>query len=88
MKPVAKTTAEEADLVEKSLNARGLQCPLPILKTKRALRSVSIGGLLEVMATDPGSPDDFVAFCESTGNELIESRAIGDGFRFVIRRLS
>ncbi len=74
------------DTIDKSLDARGLQCPLPILKTKRALNGVPDGGVLEILATDPGSPDDFEAFCESTGHELIESSRTDDGFRFLIRR--
>ncbi|MGI9524356.1 MAG: sulfurtransferase TusA family protein [Hyphomicrobiaceae bacterium] len=75
-------------MVDKTLDVRGLQCPLPILKTKRALASVGVGGLLEVLTTDPGSPDDFVAFCESTGNQLVaQSRSGQDEFRFIIRRI-
>ncbi len=74
-------------MVDKTLDATGLKCPLPILKTKRALDQVPDGGLLEVRATDPGSPDDFVAFCESTGNELVSSEETNGCFRFVIRRL-
>ncbi|MEM6495094.1 MAG: sulfurtransferase TusA family protein [Pseudomonadota bacterium] len=75
-------------MVDKTLDATNLQCPIPILKSKRALAEVPIGGFLEVLATDPGSPDDFVAFCESTGNELISSEAMENSvFRFVIKRL-
>ena len=75
-------------MVDKTLDATNLQCPIPILKSKRALGDVPVGGILEVLATDPGSPDDFVAFCESTGNELIASETRDDAvYRFLIKRL-
>lgn len=74
-------------MADRTLDARNLNCPLPILKSKRAMADVPIGGTLEVLATDPGSPDDFVAFCESTGNQLLEQGTTDDGaFRFLIRR--
>mgnify|MGYP001819585046 CR=1 FL=1 len=74
-------------MADKSLDARNLNCPLPILKTKRALDGVEIGGTLEVLATDPGSPDDFVAFADSTGHTLLEQSSDAAGvFRFVLRR--
>jgi tRNA 2-thiouridine synthesizing protein A len=74
-------------MADKTLDARNLNCPIPILKTKRAMDSIAIGGTLEVFATDPGSPDDFVAFAESTGNSLIEQSLDDNGvFRFVLRR--
>ena len=74
-------------MADKVLDARNLSCPLPILKTKRALGGVSIGGTLEVLATDPGSLDDFVAFAESTGNTLMEHSKDETGvFRFLLRR--
>ena len=74
-------------MADKVLDARHLNCPIPILKTKRALDGVEPGGTLEVLATDPGSPDDFEAFAESTGNTLLEQSEIGEGvFRFVLRR--
>ena len=74
---------------DKSLDARNLNCPLPILKAKRALSDVPHGGILEVLATDPGSPDDFVAFCDSTGNELVaQSCDEGGVYRFLIKRTS
>ena len=81
---LAKSTTDMADKV---LDARNFDCPIPILKTKRALGDVEIGGTLEVLATDPGSPDDFVAFAESTGNTLLEQNEDGaGGFRFLLRR--
>jgi tRNA 2-thiouridine synthesizing protein A len=69
------------------LDAKGLNCPLPILKAKKALQSVPAGGLLEIYATDPGSVKDFEAFCRSTGNELVTSSQEGNVFKFVIKRL-
>jgi len=69
------------------LDAKGLNCPLPILKAKKALQGVPVGGLLEVYATDPGAVKDFEAFCRSTGNELVTSIQEGNVFKFVIKRL-
>lgn len=68
------------------LDVKGLNCPLPILKARKALQTVAVGGLLEVHATDPGAVKDFQAFCRSTRNELVESSQEGEVFRFVIRR--
>jgi len=69
------------------LDVKGLNCPLPILKAKKALQGVPVGGLLEVYATDPGAVKDFEAFCRSTGNELVTSIQEGNVFKFVIKRL-
>ena len=68
------------------LDAKGLNCPLPILKAKKALKDVPIGGTLEVFATDPGSVADFQAFCRATGNELVESTQDKDVYRYLIKR--
>lgn len=68
------------------LDARGLLCPMPILKAKRALRALAPGETLSIAATDPAAPKDFVAFCAATGDALIESTTVGDEFHFVIRR--
>ncbi len=75
-------------MADKVLDAKGLNCPLPILKAKKALKEVPTGGTLEVLATDPGSVADFQAFCRSTGNELVESGEIGNVYRFVIKRIA
>jgi tRNA 2-thiouridine synthesizing protein A len=70
------------------LDAKGLNCPLPILKAKKALQGVPTGELLEVLATDPGAVKDFEAFCRQTGNELVSSvQEDGKVFKFVIKRL-
>jgi tRNA 2-thiouridine synthesizing protein A len=71
-----------ADLI---LDAKGLNCPLPILRAKKALNSLPSGATLEVQATDPGAVKDFEAFCRTTGNELLESRMDGSTYVFLIR---
>lgn len=68
------------------LDAKGLNCPLPILKARKALKDVGAGETLEILSTDPGSVSDFQAFCRQTGNELIESSNDDSVFRFVIKR--
>lgn len=69
-----------------TLDAKGLNCPLPILKAKKALGTLAAGATLEVLATDPGAVADFAAFCRTTGNEMVESGQDGKVFRFVIRK--
>ncbi|HSQ03001.1 MAG TPA: sulfurtransferase TusA family protein [Burkholderiales bacterium] len=68
------------------LDAKGLNCPLPILKTRKALNGISQGEILEVLATDPGSVKDIESFCRQTGNQLVSSTQDGDVFKFVIKR--
>ena len=68
------------------LDARGLKCPLPVLKARRALQGVAPGGLLRVLATDPGAVKDFAHFCETTGCELVESSREGEVLRFLLRK--
>lgn len=72
-------------MADHTLDAKGLNCPLPILKAKKALKEVPSGGILEVLATDPGAVKDFEAFCRSTGNELVESRTEGNTYIFLIK---
>lgn len=67
------------------LDAKGLNCPLPILKAKKALKGIPEGEILEVLATDPGSVADFAAFCRQTGNELVETKTEGDVYHFMIK---
>ena len=69
-----------------SLDARGMNCPLPILRTKKALTNLGTGETLAVISTDPGSVKDMQAFCKQTGNELISSSANQGEFEFLIRR--
>jgi TusA-related sulfurtransferase len=71
---------------QKELDTRGLNCPLPILKAKKALAELSSGQVLKVVATDPGSVRDFQAFARQTGNELVEQTTVGDEFIHFLRR--
>ncbi len=73
-------------MTEHVLNAEGLNCPLPILKAKKALKSVPQGEILEVRSTDPGSVADFAAFCNQTGNELLSTSTEGKIYKFQIKR--
>ena len=68
------------------LDAKGLNCPLPILKAKKALKSLQGGQTLEVLSTDPGSVADFAAFCRTTGNELVEETEEGGVWTYLIRK--
>lgn len=68
------------------LDTRGLNCPLPILKAKKALAGMASGEVLKVVATDPGSMRDFQAFARQTGNELLEQSRQGDEFIHCLRR--
>ena len=70
----------------KELDTRGLNCPLPILKAKKALSDMVSGELLRVVSTDPGSTRDFQAFARQTGNELVEQSSAGSEFVHVLRR--
>jgi tRNA 2-thiouridine synthesizing protein A len=70
----------------KELDTRGLNCPLPILKAKKALSEMNSGQVLKVTATDPGSVRDFQAFARQTGNELVEQSSSGDEFQHFLRR--
>ncbi|MDJ0807256.1 MAG: sulfurtransferase TusA family protein [Gammaproteobacteria bacterium] len=69
-----------------TLDARELNCPLPILKTKKALTGLNPGKVLTMLASDPGSVKDMESFCQQTGNELLESSANGGEFHFLIRK--
>ena len=71
---------------DKEIDTRGLNCPLPILRAKKALAEMATGQLLKVVATDPGSMRDFVAFAKQTGNELVEQEIVGEEFIHVMRR--
>jgi len=70
----------------RELDTRGLNCPLPILKAKKALAEMASGELLRVVSTDPGSVRDFQAFARQTGNELVEQSNDGSDFAHVLRR--
>jgi len=68
------------------LDARGLNCPLPILRAKKSIQSLSVGQVLRIVSTDPGSVKDFEAFCKQTGNELLDSAQDGGEYAFNIRK--
>ena len=72
--------------VDREIDTRGLNCPLPILKAKKSLNDMQSGQLLRVVATDPGSVRDFQAFSRQTGNELVEQTSAGDEFIHVLKR--
>ena len=72
--------------VHKELDARGLNCPLPILKAKKALADMTSGQILRVVSTDAGSVRDFQAFAKQTGNELVEQQTVGADHISVLKR--
>jgi tRNA 2-thiouridine synthesizing protein A len=71
---------------DRDLDVKGLNCPLPILRTKKALAEMESGKILRVLATDPGSLKDFPAFAKQTGNELLEHREENRVFEFFLKR--
>ena len=72
--------------ISQHVDARGLSCPLPIVRTAQAIRTVGSGDLIEVLATDAGSVKDFAAWSKTTGHELVEQSTDGGVYRFVLRR--
>jgi tRNA 2-thiouridine synthesizing protein A len=72
--------------VTKELDTSGLNCPMPILRAKKALKDLASGDILRVTATDPGSVKDFEAFAKQTGNELLESTTEGDAFIYRLKK--
>lgn len=72
--------------IQKEIDTRGLNCPLPILKAKKALTDMMSGQLLRVVATDPGSLRDFQAFAKQTGNELVKQETLGTDYIHILRR--
>ena len=71
---------------DKELDTRGLNCPLPILRTKKSLTDMLSGQVLKVLATDPGSVRDFQAFSRQTGNELVSSEVVANEFVFFMKK--
>ena len=71
-----------------NLDARGLSCPLPIIRTKKELAKLNKGEFLEILASDPGSVNDIASFCEQTGHELISSESHEGDFIFIVKKLS
>ncbi len=71
---------------DQELDARGLNCPLPILRAKKTLNAMTGGQILKIMATDPGSIKDFKAFAKQTGNELLDSSEVDGEFHFTLKK--
>ena len=71
---------------KQELDARGLSCPLPILRTKKAMNGLASGEILKVIATDPGSVKDMEAFCKQTGNEMVSTSEAGGDYTFMIKK--
>ena len=71
---------------DQELDARGLNCPLPILRAKKTLNAMTSGQILKIMATDPGSVKDFEAFAKQTGNELLDSSTVEGEFHFTLKK--
>lgn len=72
--------------VDQTLDCRGLLCPVPVIKTTKAIKSMAVGQVLELLATDPGAKPDMEAWSRQTGHELLESRQDGPVYHFLIRR--
>lgn len=72
--------------IDKELDTRGLNCPLPILKAKKALADMTSGQLLKVVSTDAGSTRDFMAFARQTGNDLVGQETVGNDYIHVLKR--
>jgi tRNA 2-thiouridine synthesizing protein A len=72
--------------IAQTLDARGLHCPLPILRTRKAINQLASGQVLQVIATDPGSVKDMASFCTQTGNRLVASNAADEAFVFLIEK--
>lgn len=81
-----ETTSAAAMAAAITVDARGLSCPLPVIRAKRGLSAVDVGAVVHVMATDPGSVADFTGWTQSTGHELAAMRQEADLFEFWIRR--
>jgi len=73
-------------IIDKALDVKGLNCPLPILRAKKALTDMTSGQVLQVIATDPGAVKDFAAFCKQTGNALLSTVDSGEEFTFLISK--
>lgn len=69
------------------LDAKGLRCPLPVLKARKAMKDLPVGGILRVLATDPGAIKDFEAFCKTTGYRLVAANQVGDVLMFDIQKV-
>lgn len=77
---------EGFDMSDITLDLKGLKCPMPMLRTKKALATLASGTVVTVLATDVGAPDDFAAFCKHTGHQLLDSSEADGVFTIVIQR--
>ncbi len=77
------TTLQE----DKTLDCSGMLCPVPVIKTSKAIKEMQIGQVLKMVATDPGAPADMEAWSRQTGNELVDSHKEGEKFVFYLRRV-
>lgn len=73
-------------MADVQVDARGLNCPMPIVKTAQAVKAMASGQTVEILATDPGSVKDFAAWSKTTGNEMVEQTNDGGVFRFVMKK--
>ncbi len=80
------TTSLSPVTPDKLLDTKGLTCPLPVLRAKKAIKELAPGQVMKVLATDPGSVADFANFCKATGSELLVSTTEGDVFVYLIRK--
>ena len=74
-------------MADKLLDTKGLKCPLPVLRARKAMKDMAPGAVIEIQATDPGSVQDFKNFCETTGHSLLAQRQEGDVFVFEIKKV-
>ena len=84
--PLRQADRERMPMSETVLDTRGLSCPLPVLRARKAMQKLAPGALVRVLATDPGTVKDMQAFCRAAGHELVESRAQDGEFHFLLRR--
>lgn len=75
-------------MADKTIDAKGMNCPIPILKAKKGIGEVPVGGTLEILSTDPGSVADFAAFARTTGHALVEQSEDAGVYRFLLKRAS
>ena len=80
------TESNAAATPDKLLDTKGLTCPLPVLRAKKAMKELSTGQVMKVLATDPGAVGDFAAFCQATGNQMLASTTENNVFVFVIKK--
>ena len=85
-RPRCGPASEGLVVAETVLDTRGLSCPLPVLRARKAMQKLASGALLRVLATDPGTLKDFKVFCQASGHDLVESRTQDDEFHFLLRK--